>query len=302
MVEMADPVCDLLWRPNEKVFERTLTDPIFVAAVALIFVLEWRFPARPRQKIFSAALAQDFVWVFFAVTTRVVFVAGYVGLLREIYRDHLSFLTIEAVRAWPMWLRVVWGLLVMDLLRWLQHVLQHKIPWLWQFHAVHHAQRDLNLFTDFRNHAFEYFTRYTVFTFPMLMLSVDRPKIAALSLLLISHACLYHANIRSNFGPLRYLFVNPQSHRVHHSIEPQHRDHNFGALLTIWDRLFGTHYRGEEEYPETGIPDTSFPREGHGAGIFWAPVRQFLYPFWVIGSDIRAKAARLRSRRSSARM
>jgi sterol desaturase/sphingolipid hydroxylase (fatty acid hydroxylase superfamily) len=57
------------------------------------------------------------------------------------------------------------------------------------------------------------------------------------------------------------MLVTPQSHRVHHSVMLQHRDTNFGSLFSIWDYLFGTQYRGYNEYPETGIEDETFPYE-----------------------------------------
>jgi sterol desaturase/sphingolipid hydroxylase (fatty acid hydroxylase superfamily) len=90
----------------------------------------------------------------------------------------------------------------------------------------------------------------------------------------------YHGNIRTNLGPLRYVLVTPQSHRIHHSIEPRHLDTNFGALFSIWDRLFGTQYRGHDEYPETGIADAAFPHEAKGdlRSLLVTPLAQMAYP------------------------
>ena len=67
---------------------------------------------------------------------------------------------------------------------------------------------------------------------------------------------------------------------VHHSIELQHRDTNFGALFSIWDRLFGTQYRGHDEYPETGIADAAFPHEAKGdlRSLLVTPLAQMAYP------------------------
>jgi len=100
----------------------------------------------------------------------------------------------------------------------------------------------------------------------------------------------YHGNIRTNLGPLRYLLVTPQSHRVHHSVEARHFDTNFGAILSIWDRLFRTRYRGDHEYPRTGIADKSFPLETsrHPIALLWAPVAQLLYPFQVLLRSVRS--------------
>jgi sterol desaturase/sphingolipid hydroxylase (fatty acid hydroxylase superfamily) len=97
--------------------------------------------------------------------------------------------------------------------------------------------------------------RNAVQVIPFLVLAAGTPAIAAFNLFLLWHARLYHANVRTNLGVLRYVVVTPQSHRVHHSVEARHHDKNFGAFLSVWDRLFKTHYIGDDdEYPATGLP------------------------------------------------
>jgi len=298
---LADVAHDLyrnLWKPCLKMFDKYLSDPVFLSAFGVVALLEWLRPAKPHQKLFDTGVIQDFVWVFFSAITKTLFIAGYVKLMSKFYERHLDFLTVEATADLPMWLRVVWGVVLLDFLRWVQHWLQHKIPWAWRFHSLHHSQRQLNFFSDFRGHAFEDFVRHTVCVIPMLMLSVDRPYIVLLAVLIRAHSCLYHANIRSNFGFLGRFFVNPQSHRVHHSIEQAHQDTNFGALLTIWDRLFRTHVHDREVYPDTGITDPAFPKDGSGFGVLWAPFLQFAYPFRAIAADTRASVGRFSRRRS----
>jgi hypothetical protein len=87
--------------------------------------------------------------------------------------------------------------------------------------------------------------------------------------------------VKANLGPLRYLLVTPQSHRVHHSIEARHADRNFGVILSVWDRLFGTQWQGADEYPECGSAEPGVPLERSAADIVrlsaaWA---QCAYPF-----------------------
>jgi sterol desaturase/sphingolipid hydroxylase (fatty acid hydroxylase superfamily) len=93
---------------------------------------------------------------------------------------------------------------------------------------------------------------------------------------------------------LRYVLVTPQSHRVHHSIEPEHQDKNFGAILSIWDHLFGTQYRKYDEYPDTGITDNSFPHEdsfrpGRAAVTMTG---QLIYPFRLLARYLRESVQR----------
>jgi sterol desaturase/sphingolipid hydroxylase (fatty acid hydroxylase superfamily) len=99
-----------------------------------------------------------------------------------------------------------------------------------------------------------------------------------------------HSNIRTNLGPLGWLVVSPQFHRVHHSIEPEHADRNFGERLIVWDLLFRTAVFDRKVYPQTGTIDTAEVLET-GCGLramvtAWFkqtahPFRQILRPYWA---------------------
>ena len=164
---------------------------------------------------------------------------------------------------------------------WLQHWVNHKVPWFWEFHAVHHSQPELNFFTDYRYHVVEYFVRHTILSIPFSVLTFDTPTIVIVSLMTGWCSKFYHGNIRANLGLLKYLLVTPQSHRVHHSKENKHRDKNFGSILSVWDYLFGTQYRDYDEYPDTGIRDDAFPMEGarQWSDLLVTPIIQMAYPF-----------------------
>ena len=265
----------------------SLTAMLFypVGLLTILF-LERRFPAVPTQRTLSTGLVHDALWVLIEATVTFVVVTWYSRTLHAFYARHLGCLTLTMAQSLPMWARLVIGVLVLDLARWCQHWLHHHVKWLWPFHAVHHAQQELNLFSDYRIHFMEFFVRLTVQVLPMLMLGLQAPEVTWWILLLVWHARLYHANIRTNFGWLRYLIVTPQSHRVHHSRSAEHLNRNYGAMLSVWDYLFATQYRQYDEYPQTGIDDERFPRESSRSfgGILMTPIRQLLYPFpqlWI---------------------
>lgn len=126
----------------------------------------------------------------------------------------------------------------------------------------------------------EYVIRHTWLVIPFLILQVNTPTIVLWAIFSRWYSHIYHGNIRTNLGPLRYVLVTPQSHRVHHSIQPLHRDTNFGSIFSFWDRLFGTQYRGYDEYPETGIDDEAFPHETRTRlATLVGPLIQMAYPF-----------------------
>lgn len=268
-------------RIHEDLFNLALLNPVFYAGCALILVLERFFPARRKQPVFSVGLAQDFVWLFLESVIRVAVLVTYAAWLRELFRSRLSFLVIDAVAGLPTWLKMVLGVVVIDLLGYAHHAVRHKVVVLWHFHTVHHSQRELNLFTDVRYHAVEYAVAHTVRFLPLMMLGLSSPPIVAYGLAHQWYTRFCHANIRTNLGPLRFLLVTPQSHRVHHSRHRRHWDQNYGVIFSVWDRLLGTHYRNDREYPKTGIPDERFPHERSAAllPLLATPALQLAYPF-----------------------
>jgi sterol desaturase/sphingolipid hydroxylase (fatty acid hydroxylase superfamily) len=249
-----------LYLPLYDVFQYTICSYAFWGVLLITLLLERIIPAAPKQKLLSVSFAHDLVWFAYQPLLHALIVGTYVAFVTNMYKSHLSQFTFS-MHGVPGWARAVIALLLVDLGYWIQHYFNHKIPFLWKLHAVHHSQKELNFFTDYRYHPLEYIVRHTFITIPFLVLNVDPPVIVAISVFRSWYSRFYHGNIRTNLGPLKYILVTPQSHRVHHSLETQHWDKNFGALFSFWDFLIGTQYKGFEEYPATGIPDKAFPHE-----------------------------------------
>lgn len=191
------------------------------------------------------------------------------------------FLKAGFTREIPYPARFILAVLFMDFVLWFQHLLKHEIPFLWRFHAIHHSQRQLNLLTDSRIHPVDYILLlfFSVLTFCVMGIALNHYLL--FNFYLVWYVRFYHANLRMNFGVLRYLFVTPQSHRIHHSIDPKHLNKNYGILFSIWDRLFSTQHPDFKVYPATGIPDNEFPTEQVTPmrNRIWIPFRQILYSF-----------------------
>jgi len=253
----------------------------FWCAIVLTLILQRLMPAKPDQKIFSPGFAQDLVWFIYQTVLHALIIATYVDLLTRLYAKHFSFLTITYLNQFPGWFRFLLAALLVDLLYWGQHYCNHKVPLLWKLHSVHHSQRELNFFTDFRYHFLEYIVRHTFLVIPFSVLKVEAPVIIAFGIFRQWYVRFYHGNIKTDLGPLRYILVTPQSHRVHHSVDPVHRDTNFGAILSLWDFALGTQYRNYDVYPDTGIQDQSFPHEKtvRLKSLLLTPFNQLLYPF-----------------------
>ncbi len=146
-------------------------------------------------------------------------------------------------------------LLVYDFFYYWYHRSQHRFALLWRVHRLHHADRHVNVTTSMRHHWLEEPLKVFVVAIPLtLIFKVPPPDLGVLSVLIGGWAFFIHANLRLHLGPLTPVFVGPQLHRVHHSIEVPHTDKNFAALFPIWDILFGTYFSPKrDEFPETGL-------------------------------------------------
>lgn len=252
---------------------RIYTSPVFYLLVGIILAVEVLRPAIREQRVFSRSLAHDFLWFNLDTAFKVAGLPAVLALLHAGYDALTGGYRFQAWATWPVWLRASMAFLLFDFLQWFHHWVRHKVRLFWHFHVVHHAQREMNLFTDLRVHSVEYVIAQSITIVPLLALQLGANAIMGLSVATLWYTRLYHANIRTNFGPLKYVLVTPQSHRIHHSIEPRHQDRNFSVILTVWDRMFGTLYPNYDEYPRTGVEGVEFGTGGRGL------LREFLYPF-----------------------
>ncbi|MBC7710660.1 MAG: sterol desaturase family protein [Rhizobacter sp.] len=198
-----------------------------------------------------------------------------------LFKPFESWLRLQGVTPWSLedlWpalagmpgLSLLFYIVILDLAGYWLHRAQHQLNWWWQLHALHHAQRDMTFWTDDRNHIAD--ELLSAFWMAMVALAIGVPP-QQFPLLLFATKfmeSLSHANIRWNFGPLKYLLVSPQFHRVHHAIsighEGQHRGVNFAVVFSFWDKLFATaDFR--DSYPATGVADQLHGRH-YGDG-FW---------------------------------
>jgi sterol desaturase/sphingolipid hydroxylase (fatty acid hydroxylase superfamily) len=164
---------------------------------------------------------------------------------------------------------------VRDFVYYWWHRAQHRFAWLWAIHAVHHSDPHLNVTTTTRAHWLEAPLRMITVMAPVAYICAPAPSLIMGTWLVdifISHWS--HADLPVGFGRWNRIIPAPQSHRIHHSALPQHRDRNF-ALMPIWDVVFGTFYAaGREEYPPTGLIGSPSPEPFWWASLW--PMRTWV--------------------------
>jgi len=146
---------------------------------------------------------------------------------------------------------------------WLVHVVQHKTKTLWRFHVVHHSDNNVDVTTGLRHHPVESVLRGIFFLAGVIVAGAPMYAVMIFQTLLVLATQFTHANIslpRWIDRPLSYVLVSPNMHKVHHHWQQPYTDSNYGAVLAIWDRMFGTYKHLEPSDIRYGL-DRYYPNE-----------------------------------------
>lgn len=269
--------------------------------IGAMLAAEHFFPARENQTIMSPNYVLDMFYMFVQGPVMIALAIVVTSPLRDALDTHASWLVLDSTRALPGLAVVAIGLLLADFIAWCAHVVMHRVGWLWRFHMIHHAQRELNLFTANRAHpvdiAFQVAVRFLPLYFLVPSITEQAETMLLYSLAITWHIRFQHANISWTLGPLRYIFVTPQSHRIHHSLDPDLWNANYANVFTFWDRLFGTHNGDTSLRPPTGIADGGSlePASYRPNDLVRAYTRQLVFPL----TDAAVAAGRTESSRAA---
>lgn len=226
---------------------------IFISVLLIMATLEYLFPRKKRQQ------TRQQRW-----TTNAVILALEILVLRllgPITAVVVANITMDngwgllSRLALPFYIDIIISFLVLDLAIYWQHVASHKIPVLWRFHKVHHADRDIDVTTGFRFHPIEAGLSMLYKCFIILIFGPIVTAVILFEIILNASAMFNHANVKLPLHLdkyLRFIIVTPDFHRVHHSTIPNETNSNYGFFVSIWDRLFKT-YTAQPKYGHTDM-------------------------------------------------
>lgn len=146
---------------------------------------------------------------------------------------------------------------------WLVHWTQHKTASLWRFHIVHHADNNVDVTTGLRHHPVESVLRGVFFFIAIFISGAPMYAVMIFQTLAVAFTAFTHANIslpKSFDKALSFVFVSPNMHKVHHHWQQPYTDSNYGLILSVWDRLFGTYYHLDPKQIRYGL-DRYYPNE-----------------------------------------
>jgi sterol desaturase/sphingolipid hydroxylase (fatty acid hydroxylase superfamily) len=240
----------------------------------LFFALELLKPWREKQPKFRKDFWLDFFYMFFNffLFHLIIYNAGSEVLVNA-FTDLLGLIGINnlvalEVGSWPVWVQLFTLFIVRDFVQWNVHRLLHAVPFLWEFHKVHHSVEQMGFAAHLRYHWMETIVYRFIEYLPLAMIGfgIDDFFIVHMFTLAIGH--FNHSNIKVPLGPLKYIFNNPQMHIWHHAHdmpESHPRGINFGISLSLWDYLFKT---------------AVIPRDGRDIRLGFPGIKDFPKTFW----------------------
>jgi len=252
----------------------------------LVWILELVMPWRKNQKAIRKDFWQDGFYMFFNF-----FLFSLIGfnaisnIAVEAFSDFLGLFGITnlvaiEIQSWPAWSKLLTLFIIADFIQWNTHRLLHAVPFLWEFHKVHHSVKEMGFAAHLRYHWMETIVYKTIQYLPLAMIGFGLQDFFVVHIVTVAIGHLNHANVGWDYGPLKYIFNNPKMHIWHHAKEMPSTHPmgiNFGISLSIWDYLFKTAYIPHSgKNIELGYDDDNTMPES-----FWG---QIIRPFKAIFS------------------
>jgi sterol desaturase/sphingolipid hydroxylase (fatty acid hydroxylase superfamily) len=245
-------------------FTSYVTWLIIVSLFCLILerVVPWR-----KQKLLRPQLFQDIIWLAFngyylaVVFGPLFYFAGnFVGdLFLQIGLPKPE--DINLLNTQPVWIQFIVLLIVQDFIEWSVHNGLHRIPFLWEFHKVHHSIHNMDWIGNFRFHWMEVLIYKPAKYIPIAILGFNYETALAVAVFATLVGHLNHTNVPFDYGPFKYIFNSPKMHIWHHDVKMHlNSGQNFGIVLSIWDWIFKTSYMPQGQPEQIGFAgDDNFP-------------------------------------------
>jgi sterol desaturase/sphingolipid hydroxylase (fatty acid hydroxylase superfamily) len=228
-----------------------------LAILAVVFIpLERLFALHPRR-VLRRGWRTDLVHYLVNGAALKVGLVVSVVVVGTVLRAFVPAPLRLGVAASPSWVQIIAGFAITTVGGYAAHRAAHEVPLLWRFHRVHHSVREMDWLAANHLHPLDETFGRSAAVLPLYALGFGRVSLGAFVILITVQAIFIHANVRTNFGPVRWLIATPQFHHWHHAHEPQAYNTNYAGEFPLVDALFGTLYLPATRWPARyGIDDT----------------------------------------------
>ncbi|WP_294225518.1 sterol desaturase family protein [uncultured Shimia sp.] len=233
--------------PEQFIELATQVDEVFFLiglAILVIEIAEAWFKGALKGKTWLEMLASASTQVPYLLLEATMMTALYFGL----------YVFSATVVSWHLPTTLPWivlAVLIADLTYYWEHRIAHRVRILWTQHAVHHSSRDYNIVTAVRFGPLESLWSFIVHI-PMILVGFSPDVVLGSVILVQAYQTWLHTELIGKLGPLEKVLNTPSHHRVHHGCDNKYLDKNYGGILIIWDRLFGS-FQVEKERPRYGL-------------------------------------------------
>ena len=182
-----------------------------------------------------------------------IFISGFYNIAELLFsKVDLSVRSIAlfSVVSWSIPLQLLVFFILQDFFQWFTHNMLHKIPFLWNFHKVHHSVKEMGFAAHLRYHWMENILYKPLKTLAIMLIGGFEPEQAFIvHFITIGIGHLNHANIKLTYGPLKYILNNPVMHLYHHAyaLPNGKAGVNYGISLSLWDYIFRTNYIPDQD-------------------------------------------------------
>lgn len=244
-----------------------------------VWLLEVFFPWRKEQGTFRKDFWLDGFYMFFNFF--LFSLIGYNALSNvavDLFNNFLISIGVENLVAiniatWPGWSQLLFLFILSDFLQWNIHRLLHHVPWLWNFHKVHHSVEEMGFAAHLRYHWMETIVYKSLQYIPLAMIGFGLQDFFVVHIFSVAIGHFNHANLNITWGPFKYILNSPTMHIWHHARHlPEGKlSVNYGISLSVWDYLFGTAwvprsgrdealgFEGVEQFPDTFVKQVTYP-------------------------------------------
>lgn len=239
----------------------------FFTMLVVFTPLELLFPRR-NIAINRKHRITDLLYIFVAVFP----IALLTVLITTVGTLILSPFEIHYVKNWiaelPIWASLPLLILIADVGYYWVHRAHHEIPALWRLHSIHHSIEELDWMAAHRVHPIDQGLTRGISLIPVAWLGFDNAAVLLWGTVFSFHSMLKHSNIKVNFGPLRWILIEPAYHHWHHANQREAFNKNYAGQLPILDLLFGTAFmKGESTLvrygTDTKVPDNFIGQLSH---------------------------------------
>jgi sterol desaturase/sphingolipid hydroxylase (fatty acid hydroxylase superfamily) len=224
---------------------------IYIVALPIILLMIMVEVLVANAKNIAAYKKEDSLGTLGLLTGNIFVALSIKGLTLAFHIFLYEFRFFDLVSVMPIWALWIITFILIDFIFYFYHRISHRSRFLWAIHMSHHSSEEMNFFVSFRQAWLGPISKIPFFML-LPLIGLDPTMIAVAGVISTLWGVIGHTQVINKLGPLEWVFNTPSHHRVHHGSNLQYIDKNYGNLLIIWDRFFGT-FEPENEQVKYGM-------------------------------------------------